>query len=353
MEQTRYEDLGATVSTDGVPGGALDGLPRLYSSIFATPAWWESQDKKTATGCCVLDHPRHVLAFCIEDDTVQILNRVFAIGPADTERACRSIFRAVPTARRIHIEVLYPPRRLALPVRSIAAADHMVVDLPGTVDEYDASLGKRTRGNLRNFQNRLRRDFPDVHTDVLPAGERTEELLVQLIEWKNDWFRAQGRESFWVNLPDQQGIYLDLLRRSSEARVTTVAGKPAAIRFMCPVGTATVSLQGAFDPAYKAYRLGLLSSYWAICDAIEHGMSQVNLLWGTTGYKAHLGATPRPAYQISVFRSQAARLHSLDEAAAVAKRRVRRTGSRLYWDSRHRARRTLEKVGLRKEQEGT
>jgi CelD/BcsL family acetyltransferase involved in cellulose biosynthesis len=347
VEQTRCEDLRATVSTGGVPDGALDGLPHLYSSIFATRDWWESQDKKTATGCCILDHPRHILAFCVEDDTVQILNKVFAIGPQDTERACRSIFQAVPSARRIRMEVLYPPRRLALPVRTVAAADHMVIDLPGTVAEYDASLGKRTRGNLRNFQNRLRRDFPDVRTDVVPAGERTEELLAQLIEWKNDWFRAQGRQSFWEELPQQQDLYLTLLKRSSEARVTTLAGAPAAIRFMCPVGRATVSLQGAFDPAYRAYRLGLLSSYWAICDAIERGMSQVNLLWGTTGYKAHLGATPRTAYQISVFRSQTARLHSLDEAAAVARRRIRRTGSRLYWDSRHRARRTLEKAGLR------
>jgi hypothetical protein len=116
---------------------------------------------------------------------------------------------------------------------------------------------------------------------------------------------------------------------------------------MCPVGRATVSLQGAFDPAYKVYRLGMLSSYWAICDAIERGLVQVNLLWGTTDYKSHLGAAPRSAYQISVFRSQTARLHSLDEAASVGKRRIRRTGSRLYWDARHQARRSLEKAKLR------
>jgi CelD/BcsL family acetyltransferase involved in cellulose biosynthesis len=348
VEPVSYPDLGATVYLDGVPAGVLDELPGLYNSVFSTPDWWDTHDHRQPAGVCVLERPRHVIAFTVDGDTVDVLNKVFAIGAADARRACLALFRALPQARRVRLEVLFAPRELRLPLRVRAVAEHMVVDLPATVADYDASLGKRTRGNLRNFQNRLRRDHPDVTTRISVPGDGAVALFAQFLEWKQAWFHAHGRTTFWEEKPEHIGQVRELARRRGEAHVTTVDGTPVAIRFLFPVGDSTVSFQGSFDPDYEQYRLGLLSSYWSICDAIERGMKQVNLLWGTTDYKSHLGATPRTAAQVSVFRSQVARLYSLGETREIVTRKLRRRGTSLYWGGRGSARRLLERTGVRR-----
>jgi CelD/BcsL family acetyltransferase involved in cellulose biosynthesis len=347
VDRVSFSELGATVHLGDAPQHLLDELPGLYGSVFSTPEWWASLDRKRPQGVCVLDRPRHVIAFTVEGDTVEVLNKVFIIRASDARRACLAIFRAVPQTRRVHIEVPFPPRELRLPLRVRNVAEHLVIDLPATVAEYDASLGKRTRGNLRNFQNRLRRDHPDADTRITVPGADVSELFDQFLVWKNDWFHARhGYATFWEGKPEFVGQYKELLSAGGEAHLTTISGELAAIRFMYPLGDSTVSLQGSFDPAYEKYRLGLVSSYWTICDAIERGMRRVNLLWGTPDYKTHLGATPRPSAQLSVFRSQTARLYSLDEARGIMKTNLGRRSRRTYWKARAVAGRTLRRAGL-------
>jgi hypothetical protein len=100
-----------------------------------------------------------------------------------------------------------------------------------------------------------------------------------------------------------------------------------------------------------AYHLGLLSLYWLADDAMQRGLSELNLMWGTGYYKERLGARPARATGISVFRTRSARLHSLDEEADILLRDLRRLGERYYWRARHRAgvagRATLERVRSR------
>jgi len=346
VQPITYTDIGATVYPDAVPDGLIGELPALYSSLFSTVDWWLTQDKVEPAGACLLEGPRHVLLFYIVDDTVEILNKVFAIDPADLRRACRALFRALPQARRIHVEILFSPEDLGLPHRAVQSAEHMVIDLPETPEQYLASLGKRTRGNLRNFENRLRRDHPDVATKIIVAGADARRLFDLFLDWKMTRFHNHGRVTLWETLPYQVDQFVDLMSRTGEVHLTTITGKPAAIRFMSPVGDTTYALQGAFDPEYEIYRLGLLSIYWAIGDAIERGQRHFNLLWGTIDYKSHLGGRPVKATGVSVFRSQAARLYSTDEALRIARRELRRRGARWYWNGRHRLRRTLERHGV-------
>lgn len=340
-------DLQAVVYPAHVPHGLVEELPDLYSSVFSTAAWWETQDHATPTGACVLENPRHVLVFRQQRDTVEILNKYFRIAPGDVERAAQAIFRAMPQVRRLQLEVMFPPKRLRLPKRVVSGADHMMIFLPATADEWLASLSRKSRGNLRNYENRLRRAHPDVATTIVPPGERSEELFSRFLSWKVQRYHDHQRVTFWEVLPQLIPAYRELFARIAEAHVTTIAGEEAAIRFVVPIGRALYALQGSFDPKYSHFRLGFLTQSWVVRYAIELGKREVDMLWSNEDDKAHLGAQRVRAFRVSLFPSHTARLHSLSEAKEVAWHRAREVGADTYDRGRHKLGVLARKWGLR------
>jgi hypothetical protein len=321
-------------------------LDTLYSSLFSTVDWFDTHDDAPWMGACVLEQPRHVVLFTGRGDTVQVLNKAFAIAPPDAERACRALFRAFPHVRRIHLEVMFPPTRLGLPKRVLYTTDHMVVDLPPTAEEYVASLSKRMRKHVRTYRNRLQNDFSDVSTEVFASAgdERVPALFHELLRWKIESFSSRGRKTYWENDRRLADRFLALLERRGEVRLTTLDGRIAAILFDFPVGDVMCAQESATDPDFDYYGLSLLSDCWEICDAVSRRFKALNMLWGTEDHKARLGATPRTATALSVFADQRSRLWSLDEAGEVAWRTVKRRTERQYWRARHAAGRRLRRA---------
>ena len=341
--EQRFPDLGAVVYPCSAPNGAREELPFLYSSLFATWDWFVTHDDPGTMGVCTLDDPRHVVFFHVAGDTVEVLNKAFPVAAPDVRRICAALFRAFPTARRIHLEVMWPETELGLPHRTLYSTDHMVIDLPATFDDYLATLGKRTRSHLRYYERRLRRDHPSLATEIVRPDAEAAALFELFLSWKTCRFHERDCSTYWDDDPRLAERFVALLRRCGEAHITSIAGVPAAIRFVFPVGTSICMQESAFDPRYEKYRLGSLTLSWVIKDAIARGATSVNLLWGTTGFKELLGATPRRATALSVFRTPSSRLMSLGEAGEVLRRRTRRSMQSRYWDARRSARRMLER----------
>lgn len=332
-----FPDLRAIVELGDVADALLDELPGLYNSLFSTRQWFAAYDQEytAASGVCVLEDPRHVLVFARNGGTVEILNRTFVIAPADAERACKAIFRALPFAHRVHLHVLFPPRELRLPTRWIGTRDHLMLDLPGSVDDYEASLGRSTRRNLRLYENRLRRAFPDVRTEVIAPGERAAELLDLIVAWKVARFSAKGRTTYWEERPQEYASLHKLLQHDGEVQITTIEGRVAAIVVLFWVGSGACAQEWAHDPQYESLHLGFVSLRAAIHLAIERGAAGMDLLWGNAPYKERFGARHVPSSALSVFPTQAARLHSLGEARQVASSRLGLEWRRRYWQARH------------------
>ncbi len=318
-----YSDLGATVHLGCVPEGLADELPGLYSSLFSTLDYFLAQDRTPPNGACVLEEPRHVILFHHEGGTVDILNKAFACEPEEANRICRALLRALPGVHRIHLDVMFPPRELAFPRMVLGRLDRMVIDLPDAVDEYYHSLGKKTRRNVRWYQNRLRRAFPDVKTETVKPGERSRELVDRLVQWKIQRFRLKGRITYWETNPTLAERASDLLERCGEARITYISGKEAAIDICFRVGQTAYAFESANDPQFDEFSLGFLTFYWLVCSAVEAGATRLDALDGTVESKAVLGARPARATRLSVFRSQSSRLRSLDEVSRLAFHRCR------------------------------
>ncbi len=299
------------------PTGSPTSFPGLYSSLKSTLDWFLTQGGRPPNGACVLEEPRHVVLFNQSGGTVDVLNRFFACAPRDADRICRALFRALPGVHRLHLDVMFPPQQLAFPHSVVEQVSHMVIELPASVDEYDHSLGRSTRQHLRQDARRVQRAFPDLHTETVTLGERSRELVDQLIAWKIQRFHEQDRLTYWEANPRLAERTAALLRRCGHCRVTYIGGKQAAIYLCFRVGDTVFPLQGAHDPTYDAYHLGSLALYEAVSHAIESGARRVNLLEGTVESKSRLGARPELTTRLAVFPSQLSRLRSPDESFKV------------------------------------
>ncbi len=257
----------------------LDELPGLYSSLRSTRAWFVAFDQELPSGVCILSDPRHLLVFCPKDDKVYIMNKGVLISSVDARRACGAIFKAMPEAKRVRIEVPFAPQELLLPHRVMDVVYPLVIDLPDTVEAYYASLGSRTRKNVRNFQNRLRSSYPDVKTEVqAPDSDDMRELVEQFITWNIRRMRAGGHVSGFEKDKTRRSKVTELMiRGGAQAVTTTIGGRLAAVEFVHYVGNAATIYAGAFDDQYADVHLGFLSTYWAICETVRGGAKQCHL----------------------------------------------------------------------------
>lgn len=320
-DSLHFPDLAATVHVGHVPDGLADELPGLYGSLYSTLDWFLTQGGRPPNGACVLEEPRHVMLFDHSGGTVSVLNRCFECAPEDADRVCRALFRAFPGIHRIHLDVMFPPDRLAFPRRIVGQLSHMVIDLPASIDEYHHSLRKSTRRHLRGYNNRLRRTFPDRQTETITPGERSQALVDRLVTWKIQRFREKDHITYWETESELSKRTAALLLRCGQCRITYIGGKEAVIHLCFRVGDTVLPLEGAHDPAYDAYHLGYVATYETVCAAIESGARRVNLLEGTVETKASLGAQPVLSTRLAVFPSQLSRLWSLDESFKILRRR--------------------------------
>jgi hypothetical protein len=313
----RYPDLGATVYPYRVPRELAEELPALYGSVLSTLDWFLAWDRRPPTGACVLDDPRHVVLFCVKGATIEVLNKVFEMAPSDAARLCRALFRALPLALRISLDVMFPPYELGLSHRRLLNLDYLMLDLPDNVMAYDESLSRGTRHWVRRGTNRLRRDHPGMSTEVVMTRQGAEHLVRQVADWKVARFRQRERAAYWETEDDRVARTAALVARCGQAHVTTIDGQMAAIVLVCRAGDGVFFTEVGFDAAYERYQLGFLAVYWSVRDAVAQGARRGNLHVGTPGFKMRLGARRVPVVTLSVFRSPIWRPVFAGEAARL------------------------------------
>jgi hypothetical protein len=312
-----YPDLGAIVHLDEAPPELLDELPGLYSSAFSTAQYFAIYDRPRHLYACELDEPRHVFVFTSRGATVDVLNKVIDIEPSAIERLAAAVFRARPEVRRIRAEVKFPPRLLALPVRSLYHSDDQVVELPASprgeaqaADSltrqaaFEALLGSRTRKHMHAYRNRMRRSHPEFNLRTLTGDEITLPLVEQVFAWNRQRIRAKGESWLYDGQPEAPHKLWRLLQTGGEALCGYLGDDLVAAHLRLVTGRECWVHTAAYDPAYLDLDLGSLMAYYSVADAVGRGFVRTHLLWGTVGYKQHLGARPVTAYRVSVYRSR-------------------------------------------------
>jgi hypothetical protein len=345
LEAAQRDGARAQVHLDRVPPELLEELPELYSSAFCTAEYFAVHDRPLRMGACELNDPRHVIVFTASGATVDVLNKVIDVGPDAVQRYADAIFRARPGTRRIRAELKYAPRLLDLPARETYRGDDQVVELPASVPEWEASLGKSSRRNLRGYRNRLYRRHPDFELRALEGAEVSLALVEEAFAWNRERIGAKGERWGYEGHPEAPYRTWQLMQRHGVALCGFDGDRHVATELLLFVGRDCWAHSGAVEPAYLEVRLGSLMTSFVIEESIRRGCARTHLMWGTIPYKHSLGARPVTGYRVSLYRSRFDKaLYARDRWAALVRDR-----ELLYWRARGELKRRLPAVARLKE----
>jgi CelD/BcsL family acetyltransferase involved in cellulose biosynthesis len=178
------------------------------------------------------------------------------------------------------------------------------LELPGTWDEYLASLGKKDRHELRRKIRRLYESGANVEFDVLSeqadvvaAMDDFLDLHTRSRQDKTE-FMTPEMESFFRRMAS--ALAAKGLIRLSMLRIN---GKPAATVLCFDAGSHLYLYNSGYDPEFSGLSVGLVSKALVLQWAIENGMSGLDFLRGDEPYKYDLGATDQQIYRLRLSRS--------------------------------------------------
>ena len=292
-----------------VPPHAIDGLERLYGSLYACwrflrlcdpvpPHTWIAYQR---------DHMVGVLLFRINAGLVRVQTEMFILDETIAAAFARDVFSRYRDASDIEFNAVgltLPFTRLAC--QYFAFSENYVLALPDSVESYQQALGKSTRKTLRGYGNRLLRDHPSFEwryclSETLPRHVQRA-LVHQLQEFKRASMTARGKQAKIDAHETTQ-----LLRMAADCGMFglgSIRGKLCAGSLALKIGDSYVMMLCAADPEFSGYRLGLLACYWSLCDFIKQGARQCHLLWGRYRYKEQLLAVPVSLHRLRIYRSR-------------------------------------------------
>lgn len=254
------------------------------------------------------------LLYRVEPGKVRVLNEQMHLDEEEIERFVRHVFNDYQSIHAISFPVVQADiRRLPFPHQQFHSTQDIVLDLPSTVDEYIARLGKSTRSYVKRYLNKLKREHPSFSFAVYANDDIKEEHVRAIIGFNKARMSGRNKESY-IDEQEECRI-LDLLKLRGFVGVATIDGKVCAGTINTCFGKNYFLQVIAHDPVYDDYGLGTLCCYLTICECIARKGNAYHFLWGQYEYKYRLLGVQRDLDHLVVYRS---RMHMLAKLPMVA-----------------------------------
>lgn len=240
----------------------------------------------------------------------------FVVDPDAGERAYAALWRQIEREAWEELDLWGLPaqsptreavKRLAknagLQVQEELEAVAPRISLPGSWEDYIASLGKKDRHELRRKLRRVFDSGGSVRLDVLEEQAEVATAMPTFLELHTGsrldkmGFMTDGMASFFRRMAS--ALAAEGLVRLFMLRINA---RPAAAVFCFDAGSSLYLYNSGYDPAFAGLSVGLVSKALCIRWAIENGKSTLDFLRGNEAYKYDLGAVDQEIYKIVVRR---------------------------------------------------
>lgn len=252
-----------------------------------------------------------VFLFHHQRGIIEVLNEAIRIDGREISRFAEFAFAAFADARVITFTAIATdPRTLSRPHLRLNYLEDIVAELPESAAIYTASLGKKTRANMRRSLKLIRQAFPTFSFQTHENDAAAAHLVRDIIALSSA--RMSARKKATV-ISDREAQELQILvEECGLAGVISINGRVCAGTIACRAGNNYFLRVLAHDPLYDKYSLGRLCCYLTICECIERGAHEFHFLWGRSDYKYMFAGVQRDLDHLLLFR---ARRHMFRHAA--------------------------------------
>lgn len=263
--------------------------------------------------------PLAIFLFHIERKRIRVLNEMVEIPPEEIERFARYAFERFPSISTISFSFIGTQvGGLPLPFQQHGHSEDIVVSLPASPEAYLASLGSKTRHNIRHQLKALARECPHLQFITLEGGEIQEHQVRELIALKHSntddkgiAFGISPEETAWL-VGEACGNGLLLLAVEDDR----ILGGSLSLR----LGDHYFAHVVAYASPFASYSLGMLCCYLAMQEKIARKAKEAHLSWGRQQYKFKLRGVQRDMANLDIYRSRIAywrHVHRLARHAAA------------------------------------
>lgn len=165
-------------------------------------------------------------------------------------------------------------------------------------DEFLKSKSKNFRGQVRNYESRLRRDY-EFELRLCDDPERLEADMQTLVSLHQMTRELRGEDPLGAFPPELVAFHLDFARAALDQGwlrfwLASIDGEPAAAWYGFRYGGADWFYQSGRDPRWLKQSVGFVLMSNTVRDAVESGSHTYKLLLGNEDYKKRF-ATDHPS----------------------------------------------------------
>lgn len=301
------EDITISCYENDVPAFIETELDRLYASFYSSLAHFRVyNDGRDTSTYIVRKGDRIITVFLFQQDggNVRVVNEVIKVDEEDISRFVAYIFANFEAATVILFRAIQTDiQKIPFPYQRFNHLEDIVLAMPGTAEEYVASLGKNTRRNIKRYTKKLLEYFPSFRYQVFENDEVDEQAIRDIVNLNRA--RMDDKNKVSAIDEDETERIIILAKKCGLVSVARIDGRVCAGGISFRVGSNYFLNVIAHDPAYDDCWLGILCCYLTICECIARGGKEFHFLWGEYEYKYRLLGVKRDLDKLAIYRSYA------------------------------------------------
>ncbi len=197
------------------------------------------------------------------------------------------LFKTYPDLQDIFVLHTY------VPLPDVEPAVHWHVDMPKTIEAFDATLSSKVRYNTKWYPKKIRENIGSYEIKILKSDECPEFVVKTYLKWKKETYGFN-----WSNKPKE---YLTK-NGITDVYFMQVNEEILAIGFICDTGENAFFENTAFNEKYKKYSAGIVLYHFIIDDLIKKRKKKLFLLGGDLEYKRHYNGIQTVTYTGHIYR---------------------------------------------------
>lgn len=298
---------------DAIPAFIEHELTRLYEVLHSSLSFLQVFRELREVNCYVVkrgEFPTVVLLFTRNRRRIDVLNEMIELSQTEISRFAQYVFDNLTDIDIVYFKAIRSElHQFKFPIQKQNSKSTYLISLPDSIEEYKASIGKKTMTGIRYQKNKVTKAFPSFTSAIYYDDEIDEAHILEIIRLSQLRINSDD-PTFSYDVP----AICRLAKNCGFVQVIFIEGRVCAGTVNYRVGASYFGEVLGQHPEYRKYGLGKICVYQTICESISHGGKKFYLGGGAFDFKTHLRGVLVEMDELKIYRSPIRMLRHIDSA---------------------------------------